>query len=416
MSAKPVRVGIIGGGQLGLMLAESLARLRAEIHIYDPDPHAPARRASTAFTCAAFSDSDSLAAFCARQDAVTYEFEAIDAQALRLASQQAGCRVLPAVSVLETTRSRFAERQFITRNGLPCAPFVCVTDPGELEAAVHTIGWPCIIKTDRGGYDGKGQWVLNDSDAFSSARAELSAFLPKGNSSVEKSHQSFGLLVEKKIALLAEASCIVARQRNTTGAATTRIFPVMENKHRNQILFRTRVPSSFGHALSERLQSTALQCAEAFDLEGLLTIEFFIAEAEPDAPPPILQGNSPKVPPIFINEFAPRPHNSGHITRRCTNISQFDALAYLLTAHPLPPLVGLEPPTGGHFEMINILGADTEQPGGPWTTWPQAWSADPSVLEIYDYGKAEPRPARKMGHVLRLVQERRTQHAVGIAE
>lgn len=413
MSSRRTRVGIIGGGQLGLMLAEALARVRAEVSVYDPDPAAPARRACASFTCAPFSDADLLASFCARQDAMTYEFESIDAEALRLASQRAGTLVLPGVNVLETTRSRFAERAFLKEHGLPCAPYACVTDPNEIDAAIAQVGLPCVVKTDRGGYDGKGQWVLNDAEAFQSARSELAAHLTRPQSGADRGAlPQQGLLIEKKVRLQAEASCIVVRQKGSSAAATTRVFPVMENEHRNQILYRTQVPASFDLSVCKHLQTLAGRCAEAFDLHGLLTIEFFIgdpANAEPHllkrpgSPAALHTDGTHSSPAVYINEFAPRPHNSGHITRRCTNISQFDALAYLLTGLPLPDIRQIPTPAGDHFEMINVLGADTEQPHAPWSDWPQKWSTDSSVTEIYDYGKTEPRPARKMGHVLRFV-------------
>lgn len=413
MSGRRTRVGIIGGGQLGLMLAQALAQLRTEVSVYDPDPVAPARRASTSFTCAPFSDTALLADFCARQDAVTYEFEAIDADALQKASQRSGTLVLPSVQVLETTRSRFAERAFLKKHELPCAPHTCVSDPQEIEAAVAEIGLPCVVKTDLGGYDGKGQWVLNDASAFTAAHSELVAHLNRSKDRPDQSLQPLtGLLIEKKISLHAEASCIVVRQKSTSAASATHVFPVMENEHRNQILYRTRVPASFDPSLSKHLQNLAKRCAEAFDLHGLLTIEFFIGFPEGKAPGSDTTSGAPAVgrthihthPSVYINEFAPRPHNSGHITRRCTNISQFDALAYLLAGLPLPTICQIPLPPGKHFEMINVLGADTEQPHGLWTDWPQKWSADPSVMEIYDYGKKEPRPSRKMGHVLKLAR------------
>lgn len=399
---RSLRVGIIGAGQLARMLAESLGRYGATVSVLGPnamDPAAqclprwirnknqsPASLSSDGATVehgfveASFHDLETLSWFVAQQDVVTYEWESIDCAALRNAAAASKTRVAPSLDILEMTRSRLAERAFIASLGLPCASFRKATDQGELEQGFAELGLPLVAKTDRGGYDGKGQWVLTHDKQWLEALPELVANLHRGNS----------ILLERRIELLGEVSCIVAR--SAEGSVT---FPVFDNRHRNQILATTDLPSSLGKDITQAARTMATRCAEACRLEGLLTVEFFWGREPTDT--------SPR---LFINEFAPRPHNSGHVTRRATTLSQFDALAHCLLGLPLaePGLLTLQGPW--RYRMVNIMGEDFLAAQGRAHFAAQiARTEGPRLLEYFDYGKQDIRPGRKMGHYITLVPE-----------
>jgi 5-(carboxyamino)imidazole ribonucleotide synthase len=399
------RVGIIGGGQLGLMLAESLGKMNAIVSVYDPSPDAPARRVVGSgldgaehgrFVCAPFDDLEQLAAFLRRQDVVTYEFESIDLAVLRRSAQESSTAVIPHPDVLAMTRSRIAERSFIQRLGLPCAPFRAVSSAEELDIAIRELGYPIVIKTDRGGYDGKGQWVIGDEHAASTSIIAVKSYLAEGPEQ--------RVLVERRIDLIAEVSCIVAAPQSVpegtkkSGLRAPVVFPVFENSHQDQILDTTVLPCSLESSVQQEARKIALACAAGCALEGLLTIEFFYGRAKATDP----CGDKPM---LFINEFAPRPHNSGHITRRATSISQFDALALCLLDVALPEVVTLPLAPGHCYRMKNILGRDFSDDAGRQSHLAKvlADGADNSILlEYFDYGKAEIRNQRKMGHILEL--------------
>lgn len=404
------RVGIIGGGQLGLMLAESLGKMNAIVSVYDPSPDAPARRVVGTsglpgdehgrFVCAPFDDHEQLAEFLRHQDVVTYEFESIDLDVLRRSAQESSTAVIPHPDVLAMTRSRIAERSFIQRLGLPCAPFRAVSSAQELDSALDELGLPIVIKTDRGGYDGKGQWVIGDEQAPPVAR-DAAKDAVKSNLAERQGNK---VLVERRIDLMAEVSCIVAAPQRAThemtghGARVPVVFPVFENTHRNQILDTTVLPCALEASVQQRAREIAMACAAGCALEGLLTIEFFYGRAKAGDP----CGDRPM---LFINEFAPRPHNSGHITRRATSISQFDALALCLLDFSIPEILTLPLAPGFCYRMRNILGGDFRDDAGRQSHLAKvlADGADQSVLlEYYDYGKPEIRSQRKMGHILEL--------------
>ena len=391
-SAPPLRVGIIGGGQLGLMLAESLAQFDTLISILDPDPCAPAARAAsmrarssrtggadlvatTHFVAAPFDDKDALLEFVSKQDVVTYDWESIDADTLRTAAAAVGAKVIPDLSILEMTRSRLAERRFIESLDLPCAPYAAAASLEEVRQGLRNLGLPVVVKTDRGGYDGKGQWVLASDGDLERAAPALEGHFARGGK----------VILERRIELLAEVSCIVAR--NTT---TTVTFPVFDNTHRNQILWTTEVPSRLPSETTELARSIALQCATAARLEGLLTVEFFVGKQPGES-----------LPRLLINEFAPRPHNSGHVTRRATTFSQFDALARCLLDLPLvaPRLLTL--PDGSRYRMTNIMGEDILALQGRKNFAQQVLDTEGDrLLEYFDYGKRDVRAGRKMGHYI----------------
>ena len=375
------RVGILGGGQLGTMLAAALRTLDAEVSVYDPDPHAPARLRVGKGVTAPWSDRLSLEGFFGSCDVVTYEFENVESSTLRTI---AGARpILPSLDVLETAQDRVAEKRFMAQHGLPHVAFRPVERAEDLVAAVTDFGLPAIIKTARGGYDGKGQVAVATLDEVRAAAADMAGW--RG-----------GFILEEPIALHGELSCIVARSPRGEEA----VFPVFENLHRDHILDFTLLPARLPEAVAREAEAVARDAARAFDLQGLLTVEFFVGEADQTA----RSGSAGRALPdlggrrLYINEFAPRPHNSGHVTLKACTFSQYDALARVLLGAPLhhPELAG-----PGVFCMGNLLGdvwLDQGHAGPESHLDLAAWSAFPDVIDVVLYGKREPRPRRKMGH------------------
>ncbi|HZS39294.1 MAG TPA: ATP-grasp domain-containing protein [Polyangia bacterium] len=356
------RVGILGGGQLGLLLAHAVRNLGGRPRFYDPDPEAPAARQFADTVTAAWTDEAALARFAGDCDVLTYEFENIVTSGLRaLASLPP---VLPSLDALETAQHRLREKQFLERTGLPRVEFRAARTIEELREALSAFGYPAIVKTAGGGYDGKGQRFVRDE-------RELQAIAPSAS----------GWVIEEPIALACEVSCIVAR----APGGEERVFPVLENLHEHHILDRTLVPARISPALAAQAREAALEAARALDVRGLLTVEFFV-------------GRSARAPEreLFVNELAPRPHNSGHVTLRACTFSQFDALARILLDVPVgePRLAG-----PGAYCMGNLLG-DVWLAQGREQLELAAWADHPRVLDVTLYGKRGARERRKMGHFI----------------
>jgi 5-(carboxyamino)imidazole ribonucleotide synthase len=345
-------VGVLGGGQLGRMFVLRARTMGYRTVVLDPDPGSPAGTAADLHLRAAYTDSvalDRLAAECA---AVTTEFENVPAEALdRLARS---CRVRPPVRAVALTQDRISEKQFLERTGFPTAPFRPVRDERELHAAVREIALPALLKTSRLGYDGKGQAPVDraeDAPAAFQALGEVPCVL------------------ERRLALEAEVSVVLARGDDGVVAA----FPIGENRHRGGILETTVVPARVPRPTLEEARSIACRVATALDYVGVLGVEMFVAEG----------GR------IYVNELAPRPHNSGHYTLDACSVDQFEQQLRALCALPLA-----EPRLLSPVAMINLLG-DLWSSGEP--RWAEAFRR-PGV-KLHLYGKAEPRPGRKMGHL-----------------
>jgi 5-(carboxyamino)imidazole ribonucleotide synthase len=345
------RVGILGGGQLGMLLGEALRNLGARPRYYDPEPDAPAARQFADTVTAPWNDAAALQAFVATVDVVTYEFENVDTAGLR--ALRGPLPIAPSLDVLEKTQHRVREKEFLRAAGLPHVPFRAARDAGELRDAARALGYPVIVKSAAGGYDGKGQYFARDEHELRAPTALVVA--------------------ERPIALVTELSCIVARAGD--GAETA--FPVFENLHAEHILDRTVVPARVSPELAARAREAALAAARALELVGLLTVEFFVGAGDE----------------LFVNELAPRPHNSGHVTRSACTFSQYDALARVLVGAPL----GEPRLHAGAFCMGNLLG-DVWLAQGRETLDLAAWARHPRVVDVTLYGKRGARPRRKMGH------------------
>jgi 5-(carboxyamino)imidazole ribonucleotide synthase len=351
-------IGILGGGQLGLMLAESLARLDATVTVLDPAADAPAHGRVDELIVASFSDQAKVDQLFARCEKVTFDWENIPAPPL----QKHAAKLLPSLSVLQTAQDRSKEKAFLAGDGFPCVRHQALETGAEPAKAARAFGLPCILKSSLGGYDGKGQWSLSTEADLAQLPAKLDA-----------PH-----VLEERLELSTELSCIVAR-----GGGREICFPVFENLHADHVLDLTLVPARVDLRLSQQAQDVAKAIARALDVQGLLTVEFFVGKSRggPEA--------------LFVNELAPRPHNSGHVTRQACGYSQFDALARVLVGSPLHEVKLHE----GAFCMGNLLGEvwlSQGRDGGALDL--SAWARFPEVIDVFLYGKSAARPKRKMGH------------------
>jgi 5-(carboxyamino)imidazole ribonucleotide synthase len=350
-------IGILGGGQLGRMLALAAAELGFKCHIYAPEKDSCAFDVAGAKTCAAYEDETALVKFADAVSAVTYEFENIPAATAKfLASRKP---VFPDPSVLETTQDRVIEKNFVNRLGIGTPKFAAVDSAASLKSALAEIGAPAVLKTRRFGYDGKGQATIKkieDADAafaaIGSAPSILEAFVP----------------------FQREVSVVAARGRDGKVAA----FETTENLHRDHILHKSRVPARIPDALAGQAMVIATKIAEALDYVGVLTVEMFVVD------------ESGKLK-LLVNEIAPRVHNSGHWTIDGATASQFEQHIRAVSGWPLAKARRL-----GNVEMTNLIGAEADD-------W-QKLAAEPGAC-VHLYGKGEARPGRKMGHVTRVTPE-----------
>ncbi|RMH41367.1 MAG: 5-(carboxyamino)imidazole ribonucleotide synthase [Alphaproteobacteria bacterium] len=341
------RIGILGGGQLGRMLSVAAARLGFTTHVFDPAPNPPAGHVADTVTTAGYDAIDALRAFARDVDVVTFEFENVPAEALD--AIEAIVPIRPGRASLATSQDRLAEKRFLEGLGLGTAPFAPVDDLAGLEAALGRIGTPAILKTRRLGYDGKGQvWIRADEEA--PAALEALAGAPA--------------ILEGVVRFDREVSVIAARAQD--GAVVA--FDPGENLHEGGILRTTVVPSAMPADLAADAVLIAGRILNALEHVGVMGVELFQA------------GRA-----LFVNEIAPRVHNSGHWTQNGCVIDQFEQHIRAIAGWPLGD--------GRRFAdvtMENLIGDDVRR-------IPEI-ARDPRAA-IHLYGKAEVRPGRKMGHV-----------------
>lgn len=350
-------IGIVGGGQLGRMLAVAAARLGYHCHVYAPDEAPPAAEVAALFTRGAYDDEAALARFGAAVDVATYEFENIAAGPLSALADQAP--LYPPRKALELGQDRFDEKRFVSSLGGRPAPFAAVSTRAELDIALAEIGAPAILKTRRFGYDGKGQARIMDQADADAAWASV-----KGAPCV----------LEGFIRFESEFSILLCR--SVEGEIV--MWDAPRNVHVDGILDRSEVPAP--PALAETIaeaKALARKVADALGHVGVLTLEFFAGEDG-----------------AVFNEMAPRVHNSGHWTIEGAVTSQFENHIRAICGLPL----GATDLVAPRVTMENLIGHEVEQ-------W-QAILSDPAAC-LHLYGKREARPGRKMGHVTRLGGEKR---------
>jgi 5-(carboxyamino)imidazole ribonucleotide synthase len=344
-------IGVLGGGQLGRMLAQAVKRLGGRMHVYEPQAKCPAGAVADKEVNAAYEDIAALSAFARECDVVTYEFENVPAAPLR--AIEGLTKLCPHWSVLETAQNRSREKNWLKRNGFAHARFAEVAGGGDLAAGIRAVGVPCVVKTADFGYDGKGQLKVM-------TEAEVAAALRR--------FAGQPVVIEQFVDFSCEVSVVVAR----SGTGEVRVFPVAENIHTNHILDFSIVPARVAPAVSIAAEAMARQVAEKIGLVGVMGVELFVAK----------DGS------VLVNEMAPRTHNSGHYTMDACATSQFEQQARAICGLPLGPVTLMSP-----VVMVNILG-DAWAAGEPkWTVL----EAQPGV-RLHLYGKAEARPGRKMGH------------------
>ena len=344
-------VGILGGGQLGRMLALAAARLGLRCHIFSPDPDSPAFDVVQRATCAEYADVAALEQFAADVDVITYEFENVPSgTALILAARRP---VLPDPSVLEITQDRLAEKDFVRRLGIGTADYADVSSIETLRKAVARLGLPAVLKTRRFGYDGKGQSIIRDAADLEAIWNELGT-----NSAI----------LEQFIPFEREVSVVAARAAD----GHAECFDVTENEHRDHILKVSRAPAPIPDVLASEALRIATAIADAFDYVGVLAVEMFVV--------PGTDG-----PRVLVNEIAPRVHNSGHWTLDGASVSQFEQHIRAIAGWPLAPVH-----RHGEVIMTNLIGNDIDE-YATWLTRPGA--------TVHLYGKGAARKGRKMGHV-----------------
>jgi 5-(carboxyamino)imidazole ribonucleotide synthase len=345
-------IGIVGGGQLGRMSAMAAARLGYRCHILTPEAESSAGLVSAGVTLGSFEDPEILRAFAAKVDVITFEFENVSAEGLDILASLRPVR--PSPEILRISQDRVAEKSFLNGAGVPTAPWRSVGSLAELEASVAELGLPSILKTTRGGYDGKGQAMMRVAADVPAAWEEL---------------EPRPLVLEGFVDFACEISVLVARG---VGGDVS-VFDVVENRHRDHILDVTLAPARIDPELALEAQALAMLVAERLDLVGLLAVEMFVTS----------DGR------VLVNEIAPRPHNSGHWTIDACAVSQFEMHVRAVAGLTLPKSV-----RHSDAVMKNLVGAEET------ALWPEILAAPGLIGHLY--GKAEARPGRKMGHVTRL--------------
>lgn len=353
MLAPGATIGILGGGQLGRMLALAAAELGFDVHIYTPEQDSPAARVAAHATVASYDDRDALTAFARAVDVVTYEFENVPAQTARILLD-AGARVHPNERALDVAQDRLTEKQFFTDYGIAVAPHADIASEADIDAAFAKVGAPAILKTRRMGYDGQGQARVANAAAGRAAWTDALKRAPA--------------VLEGQCDFVRELSIIAARAED--GAVA--FWDLCENVHARGILATTRVPAQADEKVIAEAQRAARTILAALDYVGVLTIEFFAMR----------DGR------LIANEMAPRVHNSGHWTADACLTGQFEQHIRAVAGWPLGPTDRL-----ADVEMTNLIGTDVD-----------AWkdiAADPRA-HLHLYGKRDARAGRKMGHVTRL--------------
>ncbi|GGG32454.1 N5-carboxyaminoimidazole ribonucleotide synthase [Lysinibacillus alkalisoli] len=342
-------IGIIGGGQLGRMMALAAKESGFKIAVLEPTMDSPCGQVADIRIVANYDDETALEELAEVSDVITFEFENIDYEGLKRLTQVAYVPQGP--ELVRITQDRIIEKRTLVDAGVKVAPYIEAMTYNELVANIHDVGFPCVVKTARGGYDGKGQQIVKTASDMAKAESLFA-------------HST--CVAEAFIPFVKEISVIV--QRNSVGESYC--LPVGENIHVNHILHETIVPARVTEGTLAKAEQAAMQIANAIDLVGTLAVEMFVLE----------DGD------ILINELAPRPHNSGHYSIEACNISQFHQHIRAICGWPLR-----KPQLWQSSVMVNVLGQHVMPLSNELAKYPE-WS-------VHFYGKAEAKENRKMGHV-----------------
>jgi 5-(carboxyamino)imidazole ribonucleotide synthase len=346
-------IGVLGGGQLGRMLAMEAARLGLKTHIYCDEATAPAFDVAAQSTVGSYADRDALARFAGAVDVVTCEFENVPAETLEATARVAP--VLPGPKSFVVAQDRLTEKDFIRALDIAVAPYAAVTSLADLRAAMRTVKLPALLKTRRFGYDGKGQVLISDESEVESAWAAIGR-VPA--------------VLEGLVRFEREVSVIAVRGQD----GAVKFYDPVENVHQNGILAVSRVPARISQSSAFAARTIAGKIAGALGHVGVLAVEMFERGGDQ--------------PDLVVNEIAPRVHNSGHWTLDACVVSQFENHARAICGWPLGE-------TSRHSDaiMTNLIGAEVEK-------WRDFAKEDGAAVHLY--GKAEARAGRKMGHVTQL--------------
>ena len=350
----PSMLGMLGGGQLGKFFVEAAHRLGYEVTVLDPDQESPAGKIANDHICSSFSDKSSLDLMINNCEAISTEFENIPSETIRYLEEKV--RTHPNSEAISIVQRRVKEKQFIESLELPVGLYEPIESAKLLSDFKDKKIFPAILKQSKFGYDGKGQYHVN-------SLTETKAVLNDSNEDE--------FVLEKKLNLDKEISVVLSRSSD----GVSKIFPVIENQHKEGILDLSIIPARVNDDLKKEAVAYALKIAKNLNYVGTIAVEFFISNNK-----------------LYINEVAPRPHNSGHFTLDACNVSQFDQQVLCLTNDNLLDII-LEK----NAVMLNLLG-DLWLKSGEVKT-PNFTQLEGQGINIHLYGKNEPRPGRKMGHI-----------------
>jgi len=348
-------LGVLGGGQLGRMFCVAARTMGYRVVVLDPDPLCGAGLIADVHIKAEYTDQAALQEMASQCDAITLEFENIPSESVRIVADKT--TVYPVAESLEIAQNRDLEKQFAHKAGLQPVPYCAVLNEDDLQRSADEVGFPAILKSNTLGYDGKGQFVVNDFTELCDAYNEAG---------------KVDCVLEKRINIRCEVSAIVARNADAQLAS----FPVSENQHRNGVLHMSIVPARVDNEIMQLAIESASILADAMSYVGILAVEFFVSDDNI----------------LYFNEMAPRPHNSGHYTKDACVTSQFEQQVRMMC--------GLTPGDTRLMSpvvMVNMLG----------DLWLPDWSSifAQNNIKLHLYGKTEARPGRKMGHFNVLAEE-----------
>ncbi|MCA9122421.1 MAG: 5-(carboxyamino)imidazole ribonucleotide synthase [Planctomycetales bacterium] len=348
-------IGVLGSGQLGRMFAIAARRLGYRVHVLSPDDDTPTGQVADVEIRASYDELDAVARFARAVDVVTFEFENVPLETVQAVESHAPVR--PGGRVLHTTQNRLREKTFLREAGFPVTPFHTVRSENDLNSALQSLESAGVIKTAAWGYDGKGQRRVDSGDSASEIWSAMN---------------EVDLVLEKFVDFDCELSVVVARGIDGICAC----YPPIQNIHRDHILDVSLSPAGLSPRVASEATEIARHVVESLEVVGVLCVEFFLT-----------CGGE-----LLINELAPRPHNSGHLTIDAHVTCQFEQQVRAVCGLPLGSVQQLQPAA-----MVNLLG-DLWRSGEP--NWSEACSS-PSI-KLHLYGKHEPRPGRKMGHLTAL--------------
>lgn len=346
-------IGILGGGQLGKMLCESASKKGYKTLILDPGKDICASLVADEHIIGAYNDEESILEISKKSDVITYEFENVTSKSIDIIKNNGGY-IPQGIEPLYISQHRFREKSKINDLGIKTAKFKIVNMENSFEEAVHSVGYPCILKTCTGGYDGKGQWVIKNKEEKEKVEEELKEVFGKRE-----------YLLEKMINFKCELSCFIVKSTDNSIS----IFPIAENIHKNGILHLTIVPARVSKEVREKVKKISEKIINGLDFVGPLAIEYFY-------------GNDGE---IYVNEIAPRPHNSFHYTMDACDNSQFDIHIDAICGKRIE-----NPKLLKKVVMLNVLGQDVKRI--------EKISLNKNEI-LHIYGKGENKLNRKMGHL-----------------